>query len=229
MGYLSPDQLQGLNSASTTYGINVGQQERQSGIQVDANGQPIRDASGNPALTQGAAEIQYNQAVAQAQADHTRQQAQANEVLAARGMFQSSIHDGDLADIDAAMVSRQVNARAALNSLVADAADAIGRLNAGWAGTQSQYMGFAATNAVNSAPTTPPPAAPQTPPAGGQAPPPPPARPQPSIMQQVQAAHPTWFPPNTPPPQPSKPRGPTIQSSHWQATPQRPGARTPKR
>lgn len=213
MGYLTPDQLGQLNAASTTYGINVGAQSRRSGVQLDANNQPTGAVSPS-----GDAEIQYNQTVQAAQHQHDVQQAQANEALAARGLFQSSIRANDLADIDAAMVQRQITAKSALDTLIADATDAIGRLNAGWGSTQLSYQGLAGQNAaalppgpptvtttqapgprqgVRPGPTgpsqAPAPAAqrPPTPGAPAAAKPNTPPVPK-SITQQAIAGHPTW-------------------------------------
>lgn len=206
MAYLSPDQLNALNQTTlkNTQGL-TDWYNRVGG--VDANG----NFQANP---NGTAEQQYQTTMNAADLQAQQQTAQANEEMAARGLFQSSIRDNDLTDIQRTRVERQGLALSTLNSLIADATSAITALNGSTASALSGGQGLAATNAAALA--TPPPAGP--PAASGQ----PPRVPTPSA--------PTGPIPSGPPrPQQPSSRGPGASFTQTSAStgPARPGARPP--
>lgn len=147
--YLTPDQLNALGQARATYGENLGNETASSGIQLDANGNPVTDSSGNPVLSNsGTDEINYASTVQNAQYAHDVNTAQSNEELAARGLFDSSIRANDLTDLNRTLATTQATATATLNTLVGEATRAITALNGGWASTQLGYQGDAAQNAA---------------------------------------------------------------------------------
>lgn len=161
MAYLSPDQLDSLNQTTlkNQQGINdwnnkVGTYDPTTGFVQNPN---------------GTAEQAYQQSMNAAQQAADQQTQQANNEMAARGMFQSSIRANDLTDIQRTRVERQGLALSTLNSLIADATSAITALNGSTSSAMGAAQGFAAINAAAQA-APPPPAAP-TPPAASGTPP----------------------------------------------------------
>lgn len=126
MAQLTPDQLGALGNAQATYTQNVGDQN-----------QRITDAN-----------TQYTDAYNTAAYNSQVQQAQANEEMAARGLFVSGIRDSDMTDIQRTMTEAQTVAKANLDTLVGEATRAITALNSGWGATLGAYQGDAAANAA---------------------------------------------------------------------------------
>jgi hypothetical protein len=124
--YLSPDQLNALSQAGITTTQGVG----------DWNARATDAQAG------------YNQRVGDAQYQHDVNTEQANEALAARGLFSSSIRANDLTDINRTLADTQANAYATLNTLVGEATRAITALNSSWGSTQLAYQGIAGANAA---------------------------------------------------------------------------------
>jgi hypothetical protein len=128
LAYLSPDQLNSLNQAGYQWAQGVGDQNANIGN----------------------AQNQYNVQNANAQYAHDVNTAQANEALAARGLFSSGIRANDLTDINRTLADTQAAATATLNTLVGEAQRAIIGLNNSWGSTQAAYQGIAAGAAAAS-------------------------------------------------------------------------------
>jgi hypothetical protein len=80
-----------------------------------------------------------------------------NQSTAARGLFQSSIRDADLNDIDATLAMRNNILNTNLQKLMTDATSAIGGLQTDWATTHNYYNTIAAANAQAQTPVLPAP------------------------------------------------------------------------
>lgn len=125
-GYLTPDQAGALNTAFDTHGYNVGVQQRN-----------IADAQETTTSAIQAAQLQHDQ--------NTNL---ANQELAARGMFQSSVRDNDLADLDAAFVQRQDALSTNFQTLQTNALANIDWLNKTYNDTLGNAQGNAAIQAM---------------------------------------------------------------------------------
>lgn len=202
-GYLTPDQLQNLYTASDQYASGV--------AQYGPGGAFLQNAQAD-----------YNQATQQAQHEHDVQQSQHAQQLAARGMLQSGIAASDFADLDRSLTIRQSGAQSSLNASILGAQNAIDSLGRVWGHAQSVGQGQAAIDAAGMAQyqpyqqTTQVPASGSPPPAPGVAPPPAGAPPNPFWGQ---AAGKPWNPaapkPGAGPSRPvtAKPKLPSFKSS----------------
>ena len=173
--YLTPDQLNALQQAKITDTQGVG----------DWN-QRATDA-----------QAEYDRATANAQYQHDVNTQQANEALAARGLFSSSIRANDLTDINRTLADTQAAAYATLNTLVGEATRAITALNSSWGATQIGYQGIAGANAA-ALPANQPYQAPN-----------------PAYQASVRDPALGTPPPTAAPPTPSQPISPNPQNPFW--------------
>lgn len=96
-----------------------------------------------------------NTALQAASLAHARASDQANQLAAARGVFQSSIHDNDLNDLDAALVERQNMLNTALRTFTDQVNSHIALIqNTNIPQTQQEYNQIAVQNAANVTPST---------------------------------------------------------------------------
>ena len=146
--YLTPDQLGAMNTLANNTSNSIGADQRK-----------MSDAQGA-----------YNTADAQAQYTHDQNISNANDQMAGRGMFLSSIRGNDLTDIDRTLVNYRATATANLNSLIQSANADITNLGANWNTALLAYQGDAAAQVPTpvAGPAAPAPAAaPPLPPAHG--------------------------------------------------------------
>lgn len=123
--YLTPAQQAALNRYDLGNSTAVGAQQRR-----------ISDSTFNT-----------NQSLAQNASTRTLDTSNANQSMAARGLFESSIRDGDLNDIDATITMRNNILNTNLGRVITDANSAIGRLNTDYGITHGQYNQLAVENA----------------------------------------------------------------------------------
>lgn len=177
--YLTPEQTLAYNAALQSYNTQTNDITQQ--------------------LSQGQANYTYN--IDTSKKAEVQDLANSMEAMISRGLFQSSIKDGDLADISATAASRRSYYKAAWDSLNSWAVKQSSNLNDSWAGDQGSFYTMAEQNAYNVESQRPPPAAAPTPTPPAPAPP----QIQPPAQRQMQ----------TPP---------TVKSSEPQQGNQYPGA-----
>jgi hypothetical protein len=152
--FLTPTQQAALDKIDSNYGFTFSADQRK-----------IADAT-----------TTTNTGLFNSQVTHDTATSNANQAMAARGLFQSSIRDSELNDLDTAMTARNNLLNTNLNRLALDTNAAMGHLTSNWVDDHNMYNAMAVTNAQAQVPVLPPPVV--TPPA-----PKPPANPAPPTTQ----------------------------------------------
>jgi hypothetical protein len=135
--FLTPDQQAALTGFDTNYNISQG-----------ALNQQASDANTN-----------YQTGVTANQKTHDINTDTANWNMAARGLFQSSIRDADLNDINATLTTRNNILRSNLNRTMANIAIAREKLQNSYTTEHNLYNWYSTQNAMNQTPTPDSPAA----------------------------------------------------------------------
>lgn len=149
--FLTAAQQTALNQAGDNWSLGLTQQNNRVRQGM------VQSGLGNPAafdFNSGNVDQALNPSSggdwAAAQINHDKNIAAANEALAARGMFQSSVRANDLADIDTALALRQNEIRTNLANLIGDATAQVTWLNNNWNHIQAGGLAQQIENAQNS-------------------------------------------------------------------------------
>lgn len=147
--FLTPAQQAALDKYNATYRTKIGNvnPDALKGLTADQITQALINGGGTfgQALSQG--EANYTAGLGNAQHVHDISADNANQMMAARGLFQSSIRDGDLNDIDATLATRNAALKTAWTSLQTRIGTQFNTSTTDLGYTDQYYHGLAVQNA----------------------------------------------------------------------------------
>lgn len=118
-----------------------------AGASPDQVTQALINAGGTLGQSLAVGEAKYTSGLGNAQQSHDLSADNANQVMAARGLFQSSIRDADLNDIDATLATRQATLNTAWGALQTRIGSAFDTAVRDYGTTGSYYSGLGVQNA----------------------------------------------------------------------------------
>lgn len=147
--FLTPAEQAAWNKYQGGYADRIGNINPDSlaGASPDQITQALINGGGTLGQSLSQGQSRYTAGMGNAQQSHDLSADNANQVMAARGLFQSSIRDADLNDIDATLAARQATLNTAWGSLQTRIGTAYNQAVRDFGTTGGYYNGLSVSNA----------------------------------------------------------------------------------